>query len=130
MKMSTGFLHWTPRILSILAILFISMFALDSFGPELTIWQQIASFLMEMMPSFILAIILIFAWKREFAGGVIFLLIGIGTSPLIFIHNYSSNQSLWLTLGLVLMICFPFFVVGILFLLSYFRNKRELKKFL
>jgi hypothetical protein len=128
MKKSFRLLHWAPRILCILAILFISMFALDAFGPGLTIWQQIASFLMGMVPSFLLVMLLVFAWKWEFAGGIVFLLIGLGTSPLIFIHNYTRNQSAWLSFNIMLMVCFPFIVVGILFLVNHFRKKRELTK--
>lgn len=32
MKTRKGFLYWAPRILCIIAILFLSLFALDSFG--------------------------------------------------------------------------------------------------
>jgi len=63
MKTSIKILHWTPRIICILAILFISMFAIDSFAPDLTIWQQLGGFLIHLIPSFILIAILIIAWK-------------------------------------------------------------------
>ena len=54
MKTSLAVYHWLPRILCILSILFISMFALDAFAPNLTIWQQITDFLIHLIPSFIL----------------------------------------------------------------------------
>jgi len=56
-------LFWLPRILCIIAILFISLFALDAFQPDLTIWQQLEAFLMHLIPSFILLILLLIAWK-------------------------------------------------------------------
>lgn len=120
--------HWLPRIICILAILFISMFALDSFAPELTFWQQVGGFLIHLVPSFILVGILIVSWKRELIGGIIFVLIGLGLSPFIFKHNYNMNNSVSMSLGIILMITFPFIVVGILFIINHFIKKRLHKK--
>jgi len=119
MKKFSRIVYWAPRILCILAILFISMFALDSFSPEKTIWQQLGAFLIHLIPSFILLALLIIAWKWEFIGGLIFSLIGLGFSPVIFIHNYNMNHSVWMSLSIILMITIPFVIVGILFILSY-----------
>lgn len=126
MKPGTKFLHWTPRILGILAILFISMFAMDAFGPNKTLWQQIADFLMHMIPSFVLIAFLLIAWKWELAGGIIFILIGLVFSPIIFMHNYRMNHSVYMSLNVLLFITFPFILVGILFVLSYYKKKKEL----
>lgn len=124
MKTNIKVLHWAPRIICILAILFVSMFALDAFNPELTIKQQISDFLMHLIPSFGLIILLIVAWKWELIGGIIFALIGLGFSPFIFIHNYRMNQSVWMSLSVILMITVPFIIVGILFILSHrMKNK-------
>ena len=117
-------LYWTPRILGILAILFISMFALDAFQHGLSIWQQIAAFLMHLIPSFILLLVLIISWKRELLGGIIFLVLGLGLSPFVFIHNYNMNHSVWMSLGVIMLITVPFVVVGGLFIMSW-RYKRK-----
>ena len=124
MKTKIKVFHWIPRILCILAILFISMFALDAFNPELTIRQQIGDFLMHLIPSFGLIILLIVAWKWEYIGGIIFILIGLGFSPFVFMHNYKMNQSVWMSLSIILMITFPFIIVGILFLVSNYLKKK------
>jgi len=126
MKTSINILHWAPRIICILAILFISLFALDSFSPDLTIWQQLGSFLIHLIPSFLLLALLIVAWKWEFIGGIIFTLIGLGFSPLIFVHNYKMNQSVWISLFNVFVITLPFIISGILFILSHFKKKKIL----
>ena len=126
MKTSIKVLHWTPRIICILSILFISLFALDSFSPDLTIWQQIGDFLMHLIPSFVLLILLIIAWKWEFFGGIIFALIGLGFSPFIFMHNYKMNQSVWHSLTTILIITMPFVIVGILFIVSHNKKKKNL----
>lgn len=126
MKTSVKILHWSPRIICILAILFISLFALDSFSPDLTIWQQIGAFLIHLIPSFLLLVLLIVAWKREFIGGIIFTLIGLGFSPFIFVHNYKMNQSVWMSLTIVLVITVPFIIAGILFIVSHSKKKKNL----
>jgi len=117
-------IHWIPRVLCILAILFLSMFALDAFDPKLTIWQQIGDFMIHMIPSFILVLVLVVAWKWELAGGIIFMIICIGFSPFLFIHNYHMNHSVWWSLLVILMLAFPFFLVGGLFILNHFIKKR------
>ncbi|MEQ3796450.1 hypothetical protein AAFP94_14775 [Flavobacteriaceae bacterium MJ-SS4] len=125
MKRSRKLFYWLPRILCIVAISFVSLFALDAFSTELSFWQQIGAFLMHMIPSFILLGLLILAWKKEFVGGIIFILIGLGLSPIVFSHNYRMNHSIIMSLGIILIITIPFAVVGILFLISHFRNKKE-----
>lgn len=117
--------HWTPRVLGILGILLISMFAFDAFCPQLTFWQQIAGFLIHLIPSLVLTGILILAWYFELAGGIIFAVIGLGTLPWIFVLNYGMNGSIWTTLGVVSLINLPFIVTGFLFILSHFLKKKN-----
>jgi hypothetical protein len=50
MEKSIRVLHWVPRILCIMAVLFISMFALDAFSPGQTIWQQLGAFFLHLIP--------------------------------------------------------------------------------
>lgn len=125
MKTSDKIWHWLPRIICLAAILFISLFAADSFTPGLTIWQQLGNFVMHLIPSFILLSILIVAWKREFIGGLLFIFIGLVFSPIVFFHNYNMNHSIWMSLGIIMAITFPLLMVGILFIISH--NKKKLK---
>ena len=76
MENSVKFYHWLPRIICILAILFVSMFALDSFSPDLTLWQQIVGFLIHLIPSYILIALLLVAWKWEYVGGIVYTIFG------------------------------------------------------
>ena len=119
MKTSIRLFHWLPRILCIVAILFISLFAADAFAPGLTVWQQLGAFFIHLIPSFILLAFLIIAWKWELIGGIIFMVIGLGFSPVIFMLNYHRNHSLRLSLVIILTITIPFVVVGILFLVNH-----------
>jgi len=105
----------------------ISLFALDAFQPDLTIWQQIGDFLMHLIPSFILTALLLVAWKWEYVGGIIFTIIGLGLSPLVFNHNYNMNHSVWMSLGIILTITIPFVLVGVLFIVSHFHKLKRNK---
>lgn len=126
MTSSIKIFHWLPRIICILAILFVSMFALDAFAPNLTIWQQIGGFFMHLLPTFVLTACLIAAWKWEYVGGIIFTLIGLGLSPFVFQLNHGRNGfTVGASLAVVLTITFPFVVVGILFIVSHFLKKKE-----
>jgi len=127
MKNSIKVFHWLPRIICMLAILFVSLFAADAFAPELTIWQQIGAFIIHLIPSFILIVFLIVAWKWEYIGGIIFIIIGLGLSPLVFLVNYKMNHSIWMSLGIILSITIPFVIVGALFIVSHFKKKNLLK---
>ena len=117
-------LHWAPRILTILAILLISMFSLDSFREGMSVKDQILAWLMHMIPSFILIIVLIIAWKWENIGGIIFLSLGLAFTPFVFWGNYSGNHSVITSLLIILMITVPFIVTGVLFLLSYHTKRK------
>ena len=125
MKTAYKIIYWLPRIICIAAILFISMFAADAFESKLTIWQQLGHFFMHLIPSFILLGILLVAWKWEIIGGIIFMLIGLGFTPFIYAHNYQMNHSVWISLGIIALITFPFIVVGALFLVSNWQRKRR-----
>lgn len=128
MKKSIRVFHWLPRIICILAILFVSLFALDSFAPGLSIWQQVGGFLISLIPSFILIALLIVAWKWELIGGIIFIVTGLVLSPFVFMMNYHRNHSVGMSLGIILMITIPFVVVGILFIMSYSLKRKNIPK--
>jgi len=88
--------YWLPRFLAISLILFISMFALDVFEEP----QWFLALFMHLIPSFILVILTVFAWKNEKIGGVCFLLAGL--AAIIFYHS--------------LIIAIPTLIIGVLFL--------------
>ena len=112
-----------PRILSIFAIGFISLFALDSFEHG-TLGEQILAFLLHMIPSLVLTIILAIAWKWELIGGILYILLGIVLSPFIYTHNYRMNHSIWISLEVIALITFPFILSGILFVWSHYQKRK------
>jgi len=70
------FIFWAPRVLTIIFILFLSLFALDVFQPGQSIPYMIAGFLIHLIPCYILTAVLLISWRYEFFG-VVFILLGI-----------------------------------------------------
>ena len=127
MKYAAIHFHWLPRVICIIAIGFVSLFAADAFESSRSTWQQLSAFFMHLIPSFILLGLLYVSWKWEFAGGILFTVVGIIMTPIIFLHNYKINHfSLAQCTEIVLLITFPFIMVGILFIMSHFRAKKHL----
>jgi hypothetical protein len=91
-------LYWLPRILSVLFIGFISIFALDVFTEP----QWFLALLTHLIPSFVLVILTVIAWKNEQLGGFIFIVLG-------FIVLISSHFE-------SLIISIPAIILGVLFL--------------
>lgn len=69
---SKKIIYWLPRILSILYIGFLGLFALDVFIPNQTIGYYVVAFFMHLIPNFILAVFLVIAWKNEKVGALLF----------------------------------------------------------
>jgi hypothetical protein len=69
-------IFWLPRILSIGFIMFLSLFALDVFG-EYSGLELVVALFMHLLPSLILLLFIVIAWKHELVGVFIFLFAGI-----------------------------------------------------
>jgi hypothetical protein len=112
-------LFWTPRILAIAFIVFISLFSLDVFGTGLGFWGTILGLFMHLIPSFIMIIALVIAWKRELVGAIVFTLLG-----LLYIIMLLMNPVLeWYMLSWAITVSGPAFLTGILFFMNWKRKK-------
>jgi len=118
------FVYWTPRILSILFILFLISFSLDVFSEELGFWKTWVGLLMHNIPSFILLFVLIISWKQEIVGCVSFILAGLLYVSLI-LRNSLLEGFQWYYITWIMIISGPAFLVGILFLLSWLYRKKN-----
>ena len=104
------FIYWFPRILTIIYIVFLGLFALDAFDSSYSFWQTVQALLIHLIPNFALIIILIISWKREWIAGILFNLLAIfyivwawGRFPVV---NY-------------FIISGPLFLTGVLFLMNW-----------
>ena len=71
-------IRWAPRIAAIAIIFFISLFSLDVFGMQGSLLQKLGGFLVHNIPSIVMIVLLILAWKRPMIGFVAFTLAGLG----------------------------------------------------
>jgi hypothetical protein len=69
-------IHWAPRVAALLIIFFIALFSLDVFGTGAPPLKVLVGFLMHNLPSIVMLVLLMFAWKRPVVGFVTFLLAG------------------------------------------------------
>ena len=121
-KKINKFLYWTPRILSIIFIIFLALFSLDVFDGNYTFFQTLLGLFMHNIPSLFLLITLLISWKHEIVGGIVFILAGIFYILMILINN-SFEGSFY---G-ALIIAGPAFFIGILFLLGWLKKKKVIK---
>jgi len=113
------FIIWAPRAISIILIIFISLFAFDGFVPGTTGYEKTLSLAIGLLPAIILTLALILGWFFKLAGGIAYISLGIAMT--FFFNTYQSDLS-FLTLSS------PVLVVGILFILSYFYEKATPRK--
>ena len=111
MKMSIKrVLFWTPRVLGILFAIFLSLFALDVFSEGYGLWQTIGALLLHLVPTFIVVIALVIAWRWEWFGAVLF------SALAVFYVVWTWGR---FPLGTYLSISGPLVLVGVLFLFNW-----------
>lgn len=119
-KKINRFLYWTPRVLSIIFILFLAMFSLDVFEGHYGFWGTILGLFMHNIPSLVLLIVLIISWRYEIVGGIVFILAG-----LLYVIMATRRTLEWHTaLCWSLTIAGPAFLIGILFMINWFKKKQ------
>ncbi|MDD4352963.1 MAG: hypothetical protein PHN56_00745 [Candidatus Nanoarchaeia archaeon] len=122
MKKNNKFIYWAPRVLTIIYIFFLSLFSLDVFQEGYDFFEVILAFLMHNILSFILIIILIISWKQEIVGAIAFILFGLAYSI-----NILANQQFEINFSSILIISGPAFLIGVLFLINWLKNKKKIK---
>lgn len=117
MKEISKIVYWSPRILSIIFILFLSLFAFDVFN-EYRGWNIIPALFIHLIPSFVLLVLTIIAWKHDLVGMSVFFLAAISYVLMVgFHHHWSWYAS----------ISGPAVIIGILYFISWIQI-RNLKK--
>ena len=106
------YLSWVLRILLIIGILFISLFSLDVFEEGKDFWETLADFFMHNLPSFIMIIILIIAWRNELIGGILLMLGVLGFEIYLYLNNHVG------VFVSVFMLGIPF-LIGALFVVNH-----------
>ncbi|MFH0852221.1 MAG: hypothetical protein V1845_01265 [bacterium] len=118
-KKINKFIYWTPRILSIIFILFLALMSLDVFSPELSFWQTLGALFIHNIPALVLLIVLLISWKHEIVGGIAFVLAG-----LLYIIILTRKPFEWYMLFWSIQISGVAFLIGILFVIGWFKKKK------
>lgn len=116
------FVYWTPRILSIILVLFLTIFSWDVFDENLGFWQTVLGLLIHNIPTLILAVIIWISWKYEIVGGVAFILAGI--THMVFSLIRETIDPWYFVFATSTIIDGPAFLIGILFLMNWFKKRK------
>lgn len=109
---------WIPRALSILYVVFISLFALDTFNEEHTFWKLVLALLIHLIPSAVLLAAVILAWKWEWIGAAVYGVAGIlYVSWVLRLRIPSATKQMW-----IFLIAGPALCVAALYLLNWIRH--------
>jgi len=103
-------IFWVPRILCIFFALFISLFSFDVFGEGYGFWKTIGALLIHLIPTYIVIIATVIAWRWEWIGAILF------TGLAIFYLVFAWGK---FPLFTYLAISGPLFLVGGLFLINW-----------
>lgn len=106
-----GKLVWVARALAVAYVMFLSLFALDVFSGDASLFDKIRGFLIHLVPSlFILVPILLF-WRSPRLCGLVYIALSIMFT--VWNREYA------------LLLAFPLFVIGVLFLIATFVPGRK-----
>ncbi len=108
-----------PRIAGIGLIIFVSLFALDVFDTHVTLWAQVGGFIIHLAPSFVLALVLLLAWKFELIGAIAYMVIAF------LYYILTGGREHW---SAYVTISGSLFLVGILFLMDWIIYKSRSKR--
>jgi len=120
-KNRKGVLFWLPRIITILFILFISMFALDIFDANLGFWGTILGLFMHLLPTIILTLILVIFWKKSIVLAGMWLAFGIWYIFMMLPNMLKQFEFYYISW--LVMFSGTAFVIAFLFFLEW-KNKR------
>lgn len=101
-------IHWAPRVAALLIIFFVGLFSLDVFGTGAPPLDVLIGFLMHNLPSIVMLVLLIFAWKRPVVGFVAFLIVGAAFAA-VFVRDIYALPNLLLFVLPILLIASLFY---------------------
>lgn len=116
MRLATDrFALWAPRVLALCVIAFLSLFALDAFEDRGSWVQVLTGFAIHLVPSMVLVLVLVLAWRRPWIGALMFAVAAFG-------YALSAGRA---HLDWIAFISGPLLLTAALFLLSWIVARRE-----
>lgn len=109
-KTSKQILFWSPRVLCILFTGFISIFALDAFGEGYDFWNTLLALALHLIPSVIIVLFLLIAWRWEWIGSIVFLILAV---------SYIVMAWRRFPLSVYFVVAGPLVIISMLFFMSW-----------
>ncbi len=107
-------LYWMPRILGIVFVFFLSLFALDVFQEGAGLGRVLTAFLIHLIPAAVALLMLLVAWRWEILGSALYAAAGL----------YYLGRVLPAHLSWAACIAGPLFLISALFFLSRFLHTK------
>jgi hypothetical protein len=123
MKKTGKLVYWTPRILSILFICYLSLFSLDVYEPGMSAGDVALGMFMHNIPSLIMIVLLVIAWRKEIVGAISFIGAGLLYIGLVGFNVVNSELPWYIAITWGLTIAGPAFLIGILYLINWQKDK-------
>ena len=98
---------------------FLALFSLDVFEPGMSAGEIMLGLLMHNIPSIIMAVLLVIAWKKEIVGAVGYFGAGLLYNGIVIFNIVNSGLQWYLAISWSLIIAGPLFIIGILFLINW-----------
>lgn len=105
-------LFWAPRVLCILFIAFVSLFALDAFEESHGFRQIVVDLTIHLIPTLVMVAALVAAWRWEWVGTVTFTLCGVFFTGIV--------RGSWF---LAVLFVLPCFLIACLFFVNWLKRK-------
>lgn len=109
--------YWLPRVSGVLFIAFLSFFALDVFDGSNSLGAAVVGFLIHLIPSYLVLLAFIYAWKWERSGGFILILLAVAFTLFFNIQETATFMA----------VVFPVLLTGTLFLLHYYLSRNDVR---
>lgn len=109
------FASWAPRVFALCVIGFLSLFALDAFEEKGSLVRILTGFVIHLVPSMILVLVLVLAWRRPWIGALMFGMAALG-------YALSAGRA---HLDWIAFISGPLLLTAVLFFLSWIVARRE-----
>jgi len=115
-KQNSTVILWIARALSVCFAAFISIFALDVFEGNKGFWETALELLIHLIPTYLVILILVLAWKKPLIGSVVYSILGL----LYIIVAWGKFD--WTAYALI---AGPLFVIGILYFIGWRQQKQQ-----
>ena len=110
-----SWVFWTPRVMALLFAVFVSLFAFDVFDSRLDVWRTILALFVHLIPSFVVLLLLVVAWRWEWVGALAYTALSV-------LYVAAAWGRLHWSASVV--ISGPLLIIGLLFLLGcLYRDK-------